>query len=162
MAFAALTSACRSNTSGGGVGAAPQFEAGLLALNATGAARKGEAKLEVRSGKGASHLNVIIAQVEYDRARLSLKSCDIAPALGADAAAGKQLLFLEQDPGKVRVVLTGSAEALPADAPIFACSFGIAADAAVGDTKVRIEADISDTEFTDHAFKDEVAIAVRE
>jgi len=162
MAFVALSSACRSNSSGGGAGAAPKFEAGLLALNAKGAARNGEAALEVRSGKDADRLTVIIAQLEYDRARMSLKSCEVAAGIGSGTATAKQFLFLEQDPGHVRLVLTGSNEPLPADTPIFACLFGVGADAAVGDTKVRLEADLSDTEFGDHAYEGEVAVAVRE
>jgi len=157
MTLAVLASSCRSSTEGGASApAAPQFEKGLFAVEAEGGSKGGEAKVRLRVAKGAGDLNVIIAQVEYDTARMKLKNCDIDPA------AGKQLLSLEQTPGKVRTIVTGSPDPLPAEGAVFACSFAVAGDAQAGPTVVRIEGDVSDTEFVDHSFREEVTLQVRE
>ena len=161
MAVAALAASCRSSGSGGvSSTSAPQFEAGILALTANDAGRGGDVQMKLRSGKGQDRFNVIIAQFTYDSARMKLKGCEIAAPVGAGTAANKQLLFVEQNPGTVRAVVTGSVEALPGDAEIFGCTFAVAADAQPGAAKIRLEADVSDTEFADHAFRDEVTIAV--
>jgi hypothetical protein len=155
MTLAVLASSCRSSTEGGASApAAVQFEKGLFAVEAEGAARGSEAKVRLRVAKGAGDLNVIIAQVEYDTARMKLKSCDIDPN------AGKQLLSLEQTPGQVRTIVTGSPDPLPAEGGVFSCAFTVAADAKPGPTVVRIEGDVSDTAFTDHSFREEATVVV--
>jgi len=161
MAVAALATSCRSSGSGGGSSASPaQFEAGILTLAANDAGRGGEVQMKVRSGKGQDRFNVIIAQFKYDSARIKLKGCEIAASVGAGTASNKQLLFVEENPGMVRAVVTGSVEALPGDADIFGCTFAVAADAQPGQATIRLEADVSDTDFADHAFRDEVTLAV--
>jgi hypothetical protein len=161
MSIAALSLSCRS---GGGEKSAPvavQFESDLLTVSGAEGRRGQEIEVGLASGKN-DQLNVIIAQLDYDGTRMKLKECTIDPAVGEGTRPGKQLLFNEQKAGSVRTIVTGSVEPLPARAKIFGCRFTLAADAPAGATTVHLEADVSDTAFADHAFRDDVVVTVKE
>jgi hypothetical protein len=159
VAVAAMS--CRSSDGSAGM-TAIEFETGLFTLVGDDAPRGGEARLRLRSAKGVETINIVIAQIDYDSTRLRLKGCEIDRAVAEGTLAGKHLLSLEQSPGTVRTIVTGSVEPIPGDADIFSCSFKIAPEAPAGPIQIRVEGDASDTDFVDHAFREELHLVVKE
>lgn len=106
-----------------------------------------EARISLRALNRGGDIVTVVSEIRYDAQVLRLKSC------GSDGArAGKQLHFRETEPGRVRAVLAGSLDPMPADSEVIACTFSIARKD-VGRTLIQASGEVADLQFVDRPFQ---------
>lgn len=103
----------------------------------------------------------IITELDYDSARLKMKSCGINPEIGEGSQSAKVLHMAEPAPGLVRAVVAGTLAELPQAADVLACDFAVQPDAPAGPTTVRVHGQVADTTFEDRSFSAEKTIVIR-
>ncbi len=111
-----------------------------------------EVRLNVRAVADAPRVVTMIAEMEYDAARLTTRGCEISPGIGEKTAAGKSLSVLSPTPGLIRAVLAGSLQPVPGNTDVFSCTFAVAAGAPAGAAPVRLHGEVADAAFADYAF----------
>ncbi len=113
-----------------------------------------EARVSLRALNRGGDIVTLIGEIRYDTQVLRLKTC-----ASDGARAGKQLHFLEPEPGRVRTVLAGSLDPMPADSEVITCTFSIATKGA-GRTTVRASGEVADLQFVDRPFElvEEIAL----
>jgi hypothetical protein len=139
--LAGSLAACSSSTPGT---SSSQSQSDGFSLQAQGAGRGGEARVSLKAEGGTAV--TIISEINYDTHALSFKQCSVA------AAGGKTLTVGQPSPGRVRAVLAGDLQPLAPGSEVLSCAFSVSSDAAVGTTDVKINGEMSDASFTNHAF----------
>jgi hypothetical protein len=139
---------------------AAKAEESVFALQAADTAHDA-VHVTMRSLPTSGPVVTIITQLDYDSARLKMKSCDISPEIGAGSKAAKVLHLAEPQPGLVRAVVAGTLEELPKAGDVLACDFTVQPNAPAGPTTLRIHGDVADMTFEDRAFSTEKTIVIR-
>ncbi len=110
--------------------------------------RNGEREVivDLQAVAGGGPVVTVVGEIAYDAQLLRLERCE------SDAAkAGKQLHVREVEPGKVRAVVAGSLDPMPANSKVLACVFAAPATA-TGRTMVRARGEVADTTYVDRPF----------
>lgn len=143
-----------------GVPHAAKPEESVFALQAADTAHD-DVRVTMRSLPTSGPVVTIITQLDYDSARLKMKSCDISPEIGEGSKAAKVLHVAEPAPGLIRAVVAGTLEVLPKAGDVLACDFAVQPNAPAGPTTLRIHGDVADMTFEDRAFSTEKTIVIR-
>lgn len=105
-----------------------------------------EVRVDLQAVAGGGAVVTVIGEIAYDARVLRFERCE------SDAArAGKELHVREVEPGKLRAVLAGSLDPMPAESRVLACVFAAPATAR-GRTVVRARGEVADTTYVDRPF----------
>ncbi len=135
-------------------------EGRVFALQAEDTARD-DVRVTLHSLPTSGPVVTIISELNYDAARLKMKSCGINPQIGDGTEAAKVLHVAEPAPGLVRAVVAGTLAELPQAADVLTCDFAVQPDAPAGPTTVRVHGQVADTTFEDRSFSAEKTIVIR-
>lgn len=106
-----------------------------------------EARISLRALNRGGDIVTVVGEIRYDTTVLRLREC-----VSDGARAGKQLHFLEPEPGRVRAVLAGSLDPMPADSEVIACTFAVS-NTSAGKTVVRATGEVADLNYVDRPFE---------
>lgn len=155
-ALACVAAGCSSSGGGSSVSAG----SGGFALQ-TGAARAGgETSVALRTQPEAAGVVTLVGNLRYDRDRLQVADCVLSDAARTAGGGAKTLNWGEPSAGLVAAVVSGGLEALPADAEVFSCRFGVKDGAAGSAAAVRAEGEVSDAQLVERSFAVEARVAI--
>lgn len=106
-----------------------------------------ETRISLRALNRGGDIVTVVGEIHYDKDVLRLKEC-----VSDGARAGKQLHFLEPEAGRVRAVLAGSLDPMPANSEVIACIFAVSSKAP-RKTIVRATGEVADLNYVDRPFE---------